>query len=125
MSSRDDQRVDRPAVKTAELLTAWREAVRAAELAERLAATAVQAADDADQRAEASAELADLAEQAATASMRAAAQANAAAELAASLAKALREGTLGEARRTVESADEAETDARTAFHDAEARAHRD
>ena len=105
-------------MKTAELLTAWRDAVRAAELAERLAATAVQAADDADLRAVASAELADLAEQAAAASTRAAAQATAAAAQAASLAKALREGRLTDARRTAESADTAESEARTAYHDA-------
>ena len=46
----------------AELLDAWRDAARAAQLTQRLAASAIKAADEADTDALASEEIADLAE---------------------------------------------------------------
>ena len=46
----------------ADLLNAWRDAARAAQLTERLAATVNKAAEDAEQDALASEEIADLAE---------------------------------------------------------------
>ena len=46
----------------ADLLNSWRDAARAAQLTERLAATANKAAEDAEQDALASEEIADLAE---------------------------------------------------------------
>lgn len=107
---------------TADLLNAWRDAVRAAELAERLSTAAATAVEDAEGRAIASAELAHLAEQAAAAAARAAARAAATATEAAALANALREGALPEARRTVDSANATEVDARAALREAEARA---
>lgn len=119
MFRRDHQRVD-PTVTTADLLNAWRDAVRAAELAERLATAAAKAADDADQRAVVSAELAELAEQAAAAASRAAARAAAAAKEATALAKALRQDGLAEAQHTVEASKANAAEARIAFHEAEA-----
>jgi hypothetical protein len=50
---------------TADLLSFWREATRAAELAERLAGVAAESAERAEMSASASEEIADLAEQAA------------------------------------------------------------
>lgn len=74
----------------ADLLNAWRDAVRAAELAERLAAAAAKTAEEADHRAVASSDLAELVEQAAAAATRAATSATAVAVQAAQLAQALR-----------------------------------
>ncbi|HUR21893.1 MAG TPA: hypothetical protein VMZ90_13850 [Vicinamibacterales bacterium] len=106
-------------VKPADVLNAWRDAVRAAELAERLASDAAQAADAADVRSLASAELAELAQQAADASARAAARAAATAAEAALLARQLRENIPG-ARQTLDVANASEAEARAAYHDAEA-----
>ena len=86
------------------LLTAWRDAVRAVEIAERLATAAADAAIAADMRAEVSQELADLAERAAESAARAAARARAVANEAAAAAQRMREsgeistGTLSDAR---------------------------
>ncbi len=118
MSCRDDHRVDSHDLKPADLLNAWRDAVRAAELAERLASTAVKSAEDAEARALVAAELAALAEQAAAAAARTAAKADAFAAEAAALAQALRNDALPDARHIVESANAAEVDAHSAYNEA-------
>lgn len=109
-------------VTTAELLTAWREATRAAELAERLSALAAETADRADTNAQASEEIADLAEQAAAAATRAAERARAAAGQAREAARAVREERLVEATASEAQARAVEFDARDRYHDAEAEA---
>jgi hypothetical protein len=99
----------------AELLAVWRDAVRASELAERLAAIAADAAAQADLRSGVSAEIADLAEQAAESATRAAARAREAATHAAELAKSLHDDGVPAADKTLESARQIESDARTAY----------
>jgi hypothetical protein len=116
----DDERVT-----TAELLTAWRDATRAAELAERLATAATEAAAQADVRALASVELADLAEHAAEAASRAAEKARTAATEAGALARSLRETGIPAAESSVADSRRVETEAATAYHDAAERASRD
>ena len=75
--------VDDERPSTGELLTQWRDATRAAELAERLAEIASQAADQADRSALASDQIARMAEKAAVAAERAARSARKAARQAA------------------------------------------
>lgn len=110
---------------TADLLTAWRDAIRAAELAERLATAATEAAAQADVRALGSAEIAALAERAAEAAARAAERAQAAATEAAELAGSLREAGIPAAEANVADMRRIETDAAAAYHDAEERARPD
>jgi len=86
--------MDLARVTAPELLDAWRDAARAAELAERLASTALHAADRADGDAATAEELALLAEEAATAAERAARAAREAAMKAATHATGLRAGVL-------------------------------
>lgn len=74
-----------------ELLNAWRDATRAAELAQRLATSAADALARADVQATESAEIARLAEQAADAAGRAADRARTVATEAARHAQELRE----------------------------------
>jgi hypothetical protein len=107
-------------VKPADLLNAWRDAVRAAELAERLAEHAAEAVAAADVRAVASAELATLARQAAEAAPRAAERAELAAAEAKLLASRLRDEGMPAAQFTVDSANALEAETREAYHDAEA-----
>ena len=76
-------------VTRADLLTAWRDATRAAELAERLADVAVEAADQADERELGSVDIAEAAGQAASAAQRAADSARAAADKASAMAAKL------------------------------------
>lgn len=76
-------------VTTSQLRSAWQDAVRAAELAERLAAAAAEAARAADIRATSAIDIAELAEQAAAAAERAALRARAVATEAADLATRL------------------------------------
>jgi hypothetical protein len=83
-------KVDLDRVTAPELLDAWRDAARAAELAERLASTALRAADRADRDAATAEELAVLAEEVATAAEHAARAAREAASHAATDAKDLR-----------------------------------
>ena len=64
--------VDDERLSTGELLMQWRDATRAAELAERLAEIAAQAADQADRGALASDQIARMAQRAAVAAERAA-----------------------------------------------------
>lgn len=103
-------------VTKAELLETWRDAVRAAELAERLAANAAEAAQHADLRSEVSAELADLAEQAAETAQRAAQRARAVAAEAAQLATTMHEESVPKADDTYAAARELEATARSAYH---------
>ena len=110
-------------VTTADLLTAWRDAIRAAELAERLVTAATQAASQADVRALGSADIAALAERAAEAADRAAERARAAATEAAELAAFLRDSGIPGAEANVADMRRIETDA-AAYHDAEVRARR-
>ncbi|HET7169123.1 MAG TPA: hypothetical protein VFI69_07955 [Candidatus Limnocylindrales bacterium] len=102
-------------MKTAELLEAWREATRAAELARRLARAAADAADQADERAASSAELAALAERAAEASSEAARTARAVATDAAVKARTAREDGVTTDATVVTTSDD-ETVARDAYH---------
>jgi hypothetical protein len=110
-------------VTTAELLTAWREASRAAELAERLAKSALEAATRADANAVSSAEIAALAQQAADSATRAAAVATQAAEMAAELARTSRDTQVHDAEEASAGA-LAEEEAKRLYHEAEAEARR-
>lgn len=115
---------DEPAT-TADLLTAWRDAIRAAELAERLAIAATDAAAQADVRASGSAEIATLADRAAEASTRAAERARTAATEATELAASLRGTGIPAAEANVTDMRRIETAAAAAYHDAEEQARRD
>jgi hypothetical protein len=105
-----------------ELLNAWRDAARAAELAERLSAVAVEAAEQADRTAAASEEIAEMAETAAKAAERAASTARKAAKRAAELAADHRSRRLADAVDAVTDARHAESAAAEAYHEAERRA---
>jgi hypothetical protein len=104
-------------VKPADLLNAWRDAVRASELAERMAAAAAEATEAADHRALDTAELAELAQQAAVAAQRAADRATATAIAAAALADRMHNESKPAAYQTVEATAAAEARARDAYHD--------
>ena len=104
---------------TGELLTQWRDATRAAELAERLAEIALQAADQADRSALASDHIARMAEKAAVAAERAARSARQAARQAADLAVENREQRLRVADEELVTARASESHARGRYHEAE------
>jgi hypothetical protein len=106
----------RTQVSKEQLLAAWREAVRAAEMAERVATAAAEAASQADVRAEVSSELADLAERAAESAARAAQRARAVATEAAAAAQGFKEMG-GASAQTLNDARAAEKKARDAYHD--------
>ena len=89
--------VEDDVVTAAELLEQWREASRAAELAERLANLASETAERADQGAIAAEEIARMAERAAKAADRAATSGRRAAERAAAFARDNRTGRLADA----------------------------
>ena len=110
-------------MNTGELLDAWRDASRAAELAERLAQIARTAVDKGERDAATSEEIARLAEDVAASATRAAIAAREVARIAASEATLLREGLEG-ADRSVSDARTAETGARDRFHEAETDARR-
>jgi len=110
--------VDDERLSTGELLIRWRDATRAAELAERLAEIASQAADQADRGALASDQIARMAEKAAVAAERAARSARKAAGQAAELAVENREQRLRDAQEAVLTAGASETEARARFQDA-------
>jgi hypothetical protein len=114
----DDEGID-----TADLLAAWRDATRAAELADRLAGMASEAADTADRSAMASEEIARMAERAAKAADRAATSAREAAKRAAALATESRERRLVDADTLVASARADESAARDAYHRRESEVH--
>ena len=103
---------------TADLLMQWREATRAAELAERLAEVATRAADQSDASALASEQIARMAEKAAVAAERASRSARNAATRAASLATENRSTRLREADEAVVSARASEAEARVRYEQA-------
>lgn len=105
-------------ISTANLLDAWREAMRAAELAERLARLAEATAEDADESAVASEEIAQLAERAAVAASNAAQSARNAASRTAAVAKLRRDG-VSHAQDTERGTRQAETTAKDDYHRAE------
>jgi hypothetical protein len=98
-----------------ELLDAWRDTVRAAELAERLAADATEASRQADIHAAASAEIADLADKAAAAAARAAERARAAATEAAATARRRRDRELPDAHARAALTRQCEVDAAATY----------
>jgi hypothetical protein len=106
---------------TAELLEQWREATRAAELAERLADLATQAAEQADRSAVASEQIAKMAEKAANAAERAATTARKAAKQAEQLAEDNRGRRLPDAQSALEDARATEAGARDRYRAAERR----
>jgi hypothetical protein len=105
-----------------EFLEIWRDAIRAAELADRLSAMATDAAASADLEAETAADLAQLAEAAAEAATRAAARARTVATEAAQRAGDMRSGRLADAQTKATEMRQLETDAASAYHDAERKA---
>lgn len=116
-------------VTTADLLDAWRDAHRAADLAARLTRVAEATANEADADAIASTEIAEFAERAAIAANEAAAKASdaaakarAGADRAASLAASKRSPVVGDARHNEQDARTVEDEARHRFEDAEAAA---
>ena len=104
---------------TQDLLEEWREATRAAELAERLAKLATESAMRADQAAVGAEEIARMAERAAKAAERAAASARKAANQAAMFARENRAGTLADADQSVVDSRADEASARDRYHEAE------
>ena len=105
-------------MSTHELLDAWRDATRAAELAERLATSALRAVDDAESDESAAYTLVALAEEAAAAAERAAEAARkAAARAVARTAQAKRDRT--GADQTASDTRVTESDAAGRYHDAE------
>jgi hypothetical protein len=109
---------------TSELLEQWREATRAAELAERLATLAQRSVERSDKDAVAAQEIAKIAERAAKHAERTARIAREASDRALAFAAENREGYLAEADATVTSARDEEAAARDRYHAAE-RAARD
>jgi hypothetical protein len=117
----DDRGVIEEPMTTAELLEQWREATRAAELAERLTKMAASAVERTARDATASEELARLTARAATAAQEAAETARRAAHLAADLS---RESMSDQATNddTLSAARELEAEARKRYHEGETAA---
>ena len=107
---------------TAQLLEEWREATRAAQLAERLAEIARASVERSDRDALAAGEIATMAERAAKHAERAAKVARDAAQRAAAFARENRAGPLAETGVAVVSTGADETAARDRYHEAEAQA---
>ena len=107
---------------TQELLEQWREATRAAELAERLAKMAAESVERSDQNAKGAQEIARMAERAARSAERAAKSARAAAERAARFAGDNRGERLADANDAVAQTRQEEAAARDRYHEAEAAA---
>ena len=114
--------LDEP-LTTAELLEQWREATRAAELAERLANLARISVERSDQDSVAAQEIAKVAERAAMHAERAAKIAREAAVRATTFASENRSAYLAEAEDTVVSTRDEEGAARHRYHEAERAAH--
>ena len=104
---------------TGELLEQWREATRAAELAERLARLAQTSVERADRDAVAAQEIARMAERAAKHAERTARIARDAADRAQAFAAENRSGYLSETEQAVVSTRDEETAARDRYHAAE------
>lgn len=100
----------------ADLLAAWRDATRAAELAARLAVEAEAAAEEAEADAVANEDLVKLAEAAAAAAEQAAQNARRCAERARSRADTYRADRVPDAMRGVADARAHETEARDRYH---------
>jgi hypothetical protein len=111
--------VEEEVMTAADLLEEWREATRAAELAERLAKMAAESSARADQAVVGSEEIARMAERAAKAAERAAHSARKAANRAAIFARDSRVGTLSDADQSVVETRAEETAARDRYHEAE------
>ena len=109
-------------LSTGDLLEQWREATRAAELAERLAKMAAESVERSDRDAAAAAEIARMADRAATSAEEAAKAAREAATRAQSFAEENRGARLADADETVVSARAEEVAARDRYHDAEREA---
>ena len=107
---------------TAELLEEWREATRAAQLAERLAEIAKASVERSDRDALAANEIATMAERAAKHAERAAKVAREAGERAAAFARENRAGPLAETGEAVRATGAEESAARDRYHAAEAQA---
>ena len=107
---------------TADLLEAWREATRASELAERLAAAANEAAELAERGATEFEEIAQMAERAATSAERAARIAREAATRAHSFAEQSRQHKVLDADDAVTRTRTQEVAVRDAYHESERRA---
>ena len=114
--------MENEAPTTHELLEGWREATRAAELAERLAKMASESATRADQAASGSEEIARMAERAAKAAERAATSARQAADRALQFARQNRSVRLADADQAVIATKARETDARERYQQAEREA---
>lgn len=111
--------MDDPIPTAAELLEQWREATRAAELAERLAELAMLSASQADRSAVVSEQIARMAEKAAVAAERAATSARKAATQAQQLADDNRDRRLPDAQSAVDAARLWEGQARDRYQDAD------
>ena len=117
----DDGAVNEEPMSTAELLEQWREAIRASELAARLAKIAADSVERTASQATAAEELAKLAERAAEAASEAATTARNAAALAADIA---RQSATDQTRDddALTAARGLEGKARDSYHDAERQA---
>ncbi|HET7027246.1 MAG TPA: hypothetical protein VFI28_06110 [Candidatus Limnocylindrales bacterium] len=104
---------------TQDLLEEWRDATRAAELAERLAKLAAESAERADQASQGAEEIARMAERAARAIERAARSARKAADRAATFARDNRVVRLADANASVVATRAEEVRARDRYHEAE------
>ncbi len=104
---------------TADLLEQWREATRAAELAERLARLAKTSVERSDRDAVAAQDIARMAERAAKHAERTARIAREASDRAMAFAAENRAGYLADADDAVKATREEETAARDRYHDAE------
>jgi hypothetical protein len=111
--------VEEERLTTADLLTQWREATRAAELAERLAELATRAAERSDANAVAYEQIARMAEKAGIAAERASQSARKAATNAAAHAAEDRQLRLRDADEAVVNARASEIEARTRYERAE------
>ena len=107
---------------TQDLLEQWRDATRAAELAERLARLAAESAARADEATVGALEIARMAERAAKAAERAARSARKAADPAAAFAHENRLVTLADADQSVVDTRSQEAIARVRYHEAEREA---
>jgi hypothetical protein len=114
--------VEEEVLTPAELLERWRDATRAAELADRLALLAAESVERSDRDAVAAEEIARMAERAAKAAERAASSARKAATRAAAFARESRAGRLAESDVAVYGTRAAEVEARDEYHEAERRA---
>ena len=105
-------------MSTADLLEKWREASRAAELAKRLAESALEAAERAERNAMASEEIAQMAERTADAAAQAAQTARRAADAAAGYLTDTSGPRLRSAETMVDATEGNETAARDAYQEA-------